>query len=213
MRKGNLVCLVLAMACGLAGCGQNKTPEVSSVSISKDGEIAHQIIGSFEQSNYQMDGLSALASERVSEYCNDHGSDSVVLESVEEEESKVLIQFHYASPQDYSEFNHRELFVGSFEEADAQGYHLDGVAFVSSDGKPKEIGDIEEGDTKRVVIVATKSGEDLLVNTYGKVLYINQSATSDLDVTFSGKTGAYISHPIAESESADQSVLSYIVFE
>lgn len=213
MKKGNLVCLILAIACGLAGCGQNKALEVSSVSISKDGKIAHQIVGSFEQSNYQMDGLSALASERVSEYCNDHGSDSVVLESVKEEENKILIQFYYASPQDYSEFNHRELFVGSFEEADEQGYHLDGVAFVSSDGRPKEIGDIEEGDKKKVVIAATKPGEDLLVKTYGKVLYINQSATSDLDVTFSGKTGAYISHPAAEADSVDESVLSYIVFE
>ena len=183
MGRWKAACLLLAMSCGLVGCGQNKTPEVSSVSIGKEGGITHQIVGSFEQNNYQLESLETLAVDRVAEY------------------------------QDYSQFNNREFYIGSLEEADAQGYYLDSVAFISADGKPTEIGDVEEWDGKQIVVVETKSGEDLLVNTYGKVLYINQSATSNLDISFSGKTGAYISHPMAEEGGMDESTLSYIVFE
>lgn len=213
MGRWKAACLLLAMSCGLVGCGQNKTPEVSSVSIGKEGGITHQIVGSFEQNNYQLESLETLAVDRVAEYCTDNGSDSVTLGSVEEEDGKVMILFNYAAAQDYSQFNNREFYIGSLEEADAQGYYLDSVAFISADGKPTEIGDVEEWDGKQIVVVETKSGEDLLVNTYGKVLYINQSATSNLDISFSGKTGAYISHPMAEEGGTDESTLSYIVFE
>ena len=70
---------------------------------------------------------------------------------------------------------------------------------------------MENLDRKQVVIIATKPAEELVVNTYGKVLYINQSATSDLDVSFSGKKGVHITHPA--KEGTDESVLSYIIFE
>lgn len=211
MRKGKSVLLIMAVSFGLAGCGQDKAPDVSSVTIGKDGTVVHQIVGDFEQNYYELDGLEKLAQDRVAEYCADNGADSVKLESVEEENGSILIRFQYATDKDYSDFNNRELFIGTLEDADEQGYALEGVAFVSSDGKPMEIGFMEELDKKQIVIIATKPSEELVVNTYGKVLYINQSATSDLDVTFSGKQGAHITYPAQENR--DESVLSYIVFE
>lgn len=212
MQKGKLVLLVLAVACGLVGCGQDKKmPDVCSVSINKEGGIAHQIVGSFDQKYYEMAGLEALAADRVEEYCKDNGADSVALESVEEKDGKVLICFNYASDQDYSDFNHRELFVGTLSEAGDRGYELEGIAFISADGKPMEIGYMEDHEKTKIVIIGTKASEELVVNTYGKVLYINQSAMSDLDVSFSGKKGVHITHPAGEGTG--ESVLSYIVFE
>lgn len=211
MRRGKWMLLVLALSFGIVGCGQDKEPEVSSVSIGEDGTIVHQIVGGFEQNYYEMDGLTALAEERVAEYCADNGADSVKLESVEEKDGNVLIRFQYATDQDYSDFNHRQLFVGALSDAEEQGYPLESVAFVSADGKPMEIGYMEEQDGKQIAIIATKPSEELVVNTYGKVLYINQSATSDLDVSFSGKKGVHITYPA--SDSTDETVLSYIVFE
>ena len=211
MQKGKVALLALAVSCGLVGCGQSDGPEVSSVSIGKDGTITHQIVGDFEQNYYEMDGLKTLASDRVAEYCSDNGENSVTLKSVEEKDGKVLIQLGYATDKDYSGFNNREMFVGTLAEADTHGYSLDSVAFVSADGEPMELGFMENLETKQVVIIATKPAEELVVNTYGKVLYINQSATSDLDVSFSGKKGVHITYPA--KEGADGSVLSYIVFE
>lgn len=211
MHKGKVVLLALAVSCGIVGCGGDNAPEVSSVSIGKDGTIAHNIVGGFEQNYYEIDGLKALAEDRVTEYCADHGGDSVTLTSVEEKGDKVLIQFNYATDEDYSDFNHRELFVGTLTEADAQGYPLEAVPFVSVDGKATEIGYMEELDNKQVVIIATKPAEELLVNTYGKVLYVNRSEAGGPDVSFDGKKSAHITYPA--SEDTDESVLSYIVFE
>ena len=211
MRRGKRMLLVLALSFGIVGCGQDKAPEVTSVSIGEDGTIVHQIVGGFEQNYYEMDGLTALAEERVAEYCTDNGADSVKLESIEEKDGNILIRFQYATDQDYSDFNQRELFVGALTEAEEQGYPLESVAFISADGKPMEIGYIEEQDDKQIAIIATKPSEELVVNTYGKVLYINQSAMSDLDVSFSGKKGVYITYPANGDTS--EAVLSYIIFE
>lgn len=211
MKKGKAFLLGLALSGMLVGCGGEKTPEVSSVSIGKDGTITHQIVGGFEQNYYEMDGLKALASDRVEEYCENNGEGSVTLSSVEEKDGKVLLQLNYATDKDYSDFNNRELYVGALEEAYGRGYPLEGVAFISAAGEPMELGFMEERDKKQIVIIATKPSEELVVNTYGKVLYINQSATSDLDVSFYGKKGAHITYPAKEGES--ESVLSYIVFE
>ncbi|MCH5263366.1 MAG: hypothetical protein J1F42_10665 [Lachnospiraceae bacterium] len=211
MRKGKAFLLALALSGVLVGCGGEKTPEVSSVSIGKDGTITHQIVGGFEQNYYEMDGLKALAADRVAEYCEDNGEGSVTLSSVEEKDGKVLLQLTYATDEDYSGFNNRELFVGTLDEAGKHGYSLEGVAFISAEGEPMELGFMEERDKKQIVIIATKPSEELVVNTYGKVLYINQSATSDLDVSFYGKKGAHVVYPA--KENANESVLSYIVFE
>ena len=67
MQKGKAILLIMAVSCGLIGCGQDKGPEVSSVTIGKDGTIVHQIVGDFEENYYEMDGLQTLASERVAE--------------------------------------------------------------------------------------------------------------------------------------------------
>lgn len=211
MKKGKAFLLALALSCVVAGCGGEKTPEVSSVTIGKDGAITHQIVGGFEQNYYEMDGLKALATDRVAEYCADNGEGSVTLSSVEEKDGKVLLQLNYATDKDYSGFNNRELFVGTLEEAYGHSYPLEGVAFISADGKPMELGFMEERDKKQIVIIATKPSEELVVNTYGKVLYINQSANSNLDVSFYGKKGVHITYPA--NEDADETVLSYIVFE
>ena len=154
----------------------------------------------------------SLAQERVAEYCADNGEGSVVLGEVDEQDGKVMIHFDYASGADYSAFNGRELFLGTLEEAQGQGYNLDHVAFTSPKGQPMEISDIEEPEKMQVMIIGMKPTEELLVNTFGKVLYVNQSAHTDLDVSFAGKSGVNISYPTAES-GAGGSELSYIIFE
>ena len=211
MQRGKAVLLAMAVSCGLVGCGMERAPEVSSVSIGKDGTITHQIVGDFEQNYYEIDGLQALASDRVKEYCSDNGGDSVTLTSVEEKDGKILIQLGYATDKDYSNFNNREMFVGTLIEAMNLGYPLEAVPFVSTDGEPTEIGFIENYDTKLIVIIATKPAEELVVNTYGNVLYINRASAGEPEISFSGKKSVHITYPA--NEDMDESVLSYIIFE
>lgn len=212
MRRRKSVLLILAVICVLAGCGQGKAPEVSSVSVDKDGIISHQIVGQFEQNYYEMDGLESLAKERVDEYCADNGGDSVTFGGVDEKDGKILIQFQYATDADYSAFNNRTMFVGSLEEAENQGFDLGYVAFVSPKGQPMEISDLEEPEKKMIMIIGMGPSEEMMVNTYGKVIYVNQSAMSGLDMTFSGKSSVMISYPASETEEQN-GMLSYIIFE
>ena len=211
MYKGKIALLILAVSCGLIGCGQDSGPDITSVSIVKDGTIAHQIVGGFEQSYYEMDGLETLAADRVAEYCAENGQGSVTLESIAEEDDKILIHINYATDRDYSSFNKRELFVGTMAEANAMGYTLEAVPFVSTSGDATEIGFMEDYDKKQIVIIGTKPSEELVVNTYGKVLYINRSMVDGMDVSFYDKKSVHITYPA--SEDSDESVLTYIVFE
>jgi hypothetical protein len=213
MQKGKTILLLSMMVLELVGCGQAKTADISSVSVEKDGTITHQIVGYFEQNYYDADSLENLATERIDEYCEDKGEGAVTLLSVDQQDNKVSLSLQYASPEDYSSFNNRELYVGTLEEAGQQGYSLEKVAFISTKSEPAELDSIEGQDEKQIVVIATKPGEELLVNTYGKVLYINQSADSGMDVSVAGKKSVHIVNPASEDESSEQETLSYIIFE
>lgn len=213
MRKGKAVLILSIVTLGLVGCSQAKTPDISSVSVEEDGTVIHQIVGQFEQSYYETDGLSALASQRVEEYCADNGAECVTLQGVEEQGNTILIDLKYATSEDYSSFNHRELYVGALEEADNQGYELEKVAFVSAKGEPVELGYIDDPESKKIIIIATKPGEEILLTTYGKVLYINQSADSGMEVSFADKKSVRIDNPVREDSSGGEQALSYIILD
>ncbi len=214
MRKEMTALIMLMLTCVLAGCGQEKTAQISSVSVTKEGTVKQQIVGSFEQNYYELDGLQRLADDRVQEYDAEHGSESVVLDSLEEKDGQVVIDFTYLSAQDYAAFNHRELYAGSVAQAKAEGYVLDNIAFISTKNEPYEPGAIEGLDDLSIVIIATRPGEELNVNVYGKVLYINQSAMSTVDVDFNGKKSVHIVNPVTEQEeTAEETSLSYMIFQ
>lgn len=213
MRRGKVILILSMAALGLVGCSQTKTADVSSISIEKDGTVRHQIIGQFEQNYYETDGLETLAYNRVEEYCADKGKECITLESLEEKDNHIQISLTYSAPEDYSDFNHRELFAGSLEDADKHGYEMEKIAFVSVKGEPVEAGAIEAPEKKQIVIVATKPGEELSVDVYGRVLYINQSADSGVDVSVDGRRSVHIANRCAEDSSGSEAVLSYIVFE
>ena len=213
MRRGKAILILSIVTLGLVGCSQGKTADVSSISIEKDGSVTHQIIGQFEQNYYETDGLEALATERVNEYCADNGDGCVSLQSMKEQDNTIQIDLKYSEPEAYSGFNNRELYVGTLEEADNRGYAMEKIAFVSDKGEPAELGYIEHPDSKRVIVIATKPGEEIDVNTYGRVLYIIQSADSAVEVSFKGKKSVHIANPAQENNAGAKETLSYIIFE
>lgn len=209
MRKAVSVLTLSLLVLGLVGCGQDKTPEIKSLSFGKGGEVLHQIVEKVDQDYYQIQiaDVESFATERVEEYCADNGENRVSLEAVEEKNGSVLLTFRYASPEDYSEFNHSVLYVGSLENA-VEEYGLEAVPFVSVEGKAAEIGYIEDWDAKQMIVLETKSGEAMQVNLPGKALYINQSADSNQNVELVGKKSVRVSN-----QETEASVLSYIIYE
>lgn len=212
MSKAVNVLVLSLLLLSLTGCGQdNKTPEIRSLSFGKKGEILHQVVEKADQEYYQIQltDVENFATKRVEEYCADKGEDRVTLEAVEEKDGNILLQFCYASPEDYSGFNHRLLYVGSLEDA-VDEYYLESVPFVSVKGQASEIGYIEEWDAKKMIVLETKGGEEILVNLPGKTLYINQSADSSQEVIVVGKKSVKVSN---QGEETEASALSYIIYE
>lgn len=211
MRKVAGILGLTILLVSLAGCGQGQAPELNTLSFGKDGEVMHRIVGKADQNYYQIEPteLEEFAVSRVEEYCAEHGEKKVALEAVEEKDGSIVLDFKYASPEDYSEFNHRVLYVGTLESAADEGYELEPVPFVSTDGKATEVGYIEDWDKKQMFILETKSGEEMLVNLPGKTLYVNQSAHSGQELTFMGKKSVKISNQEADGTTA----LSYIIYE
>ena len=209
-RVAGIFCLTILLL-GLAGCGEAQAPEISSMSFGKDGEIIHQIVGKADQNYYQIEpaALEEFAVSRVEEYCAENGEKKVAREAVEEKGGSIVMDFKYASPEDYSGFNHRVLYVGTLASAADEGYELEAVPLVSIEGKASEFGYIEDWDKKQMLILETKSGEEMLVNLPGRTLYVNQSAHSGQELTFVGKKSVKISNQEAEGTMS----LSYIIYE
>lgn len=211
MRKVVKTLALTGLVLGLAGCGKNDMPEIKTLSFGKDGEILHQVVGVSDQDYYQiqMPDLEEFVAERVEEYCAENGAQKVVLESAQEKDGSILLNFRYASPEDYSGFNYRKLYVGTLADAEDAGYELEAVPFVSTEGEASEIGYIEEWDKKQLIVLETRSGEEMLVNLPGKTLYINQGAHNGQEITLVGKKAVRISN----QEEAGTTSLSYIIYE
>lgn len=211
MRKVVKTLALTVLILGVSGCGKKDAPDIKSLSFDKNGEIIHQVVGASDQDYYQiqMADLEEFVTGRVEEYCSENGEKKVVLESAEERDGSILLNFRYASPEDYSGFNYRKLYVGSLADAADAGYELEAVPFVSVDGDASEIGYIEEWETKQLIVLETKSGEEMLVNLPGKTLYINQGAHNGQEITLVGKKAVKISN----QEEAGTTSLSYIIYE
>lgn len=211
MRRVAVTLVLSGLVLGLAGCGQGQGSGMNSLSFGKDGEITHQIVGKTDQNYYQIDmsDLEDFAAGRVEEYCAQNGEKKVSLEAVEEKDGSLVLDFKYASPEDYSEFNHRELYVGTLAGAADAGYEMEAVPLVSPEGKAGEVGYIEEWDKIGLIVLETKSGEEMLVNLPGKVLYVNQGVNNGQELSFAGKKGVKISNQKEEGIYA----LSYIIYE
>ena len=209
-RAAGILGLTILILC-LAGCGEGETADINTLSFNKDGEVIHRIVGRSDQNYYQIEtaDLEAFAASRVEEYCAENGEKKVTLEAVDEKGGSIVMDFKYASPEDYSKFNHRVLYAGTMESASDEGYELEAVPFVSVDGKPSEVGYIEDWDKKQMLILETKSGEEMLVNLPGNTLYVNQSAHSGQELTLVGKRSVKISNQETDGTSA----LSYIIYE
>ncbi len=211
MRKVGITLTLTILLLGLVGCGKEQSQEMKSLSFGKDGEVLHHVVGPLDQNDYQiqMADLESFVSGRVEEYCAENGEKKVVLESAEEKNGNVLLDFRYASPEDYSGFNYRELYVGTLADAADAGYELEAVPFVSTEGDAAEVGYMEDWDKKQLIVLETRSGDEMLVNLPGKTLYINQGAHSGQEITLVGKKAVKISN----QEEAGTASLSYIIYE
>ena len=180
----------------LCGCGADS--DVTTVTISKKGEITSNIIEDFDKDYYSLDDLDNTISEEVSKYNAANGTDSVTAEKPKKKgDDKVSEKITFASYRDYAGFNNSQFFCGTVADASASGYDL-GTSLKSVKDSTKTLtGEevISDMQDKHILII----DEPLHIVTYGKILYVSDG------VSVTGSKEADI--------SKDMDGTGYIIFE
>lgn len=128
-------CIFLACVLLFSGCGGVKLPEVietTTISVDSQGGITSYLVEDFEKGYYDVSELEAMAAEDAAAFNQEHQSGETVpltLEKVElqEDTDQVLVQHSYLNRETFEEYNHRELFFGTVEEALEDGYDLSAI--------------------------------------------------------------------------------------
>lgn len=122
-----MTAVVMTVLLTVTGCGASKG-EVTAVTIDKDGHVSNVIYEQFDKEYYDLQELSDMATQEVSEYNSEYLEPRITLDKVEaiDEGSFARVSMKYDSAEDFSNFNDEDLFYGTIEEALAAGYKVSG---------------------------------------------------------------------------------------
>ena len=185
MKRGFLLATVISASCFLTGCSilAGFSPEVSGVSVSKNGRITEVVRESFDASYYNEEELQSQIESEISDYNSSHGDKSVKKKSLKVENGEAQLRMVYDSYQD-----------GAIQA----GYAFEGSFLPVSDGKTAEGSSIwgsslMSGKNYKTIVV----NEALLVDVPGTICYVSEG------VKVTGKSEAV-------TENTDT---SYILYE
>ena len=168
MKKSLGLCLLLTGTILLTGCSQKFEPTESTIFVNSKGVVKSAIMESFDKGYYDFEELKGDAESAVQAYCSESAADSVVLESITNENDVVTLMMQYKTVQDYYEFNDMILFVGTLSEVEAAGYILED--FHDAEGQPVELSEEEKSTLKAVV-----TEENVCIQTNGKIRCVSES--------------------------------------
>lgn len=140
----------------LAGCGE-KSPEVTAVSIDKDGKVSNVIYEEFGI-QYDIQELSNMASSEVAEYNSEYSEPKITLDTVEltEDGSFAKVAMSYDSATDYAYYNQETLFYGTVQEAIDAGYQVS-ANLKNNGGDQIDPGFAAEHPDRHIIITTDKS--------------------------------------------------------
>ena len=200
MKRGFLLATVISASCFLTGCSilAGFSPEVSGVSVSKNGRITEVFRESFDASYYNEEERQSQIESEISDYNSSHDDKSVKKKSLKVENGEAQLRMVYDSYQDYAQFNHVGFYVGDMNGAIQAGYAFEGSFLPVSDGKTAEGSSIwgsslMSGKNYKTIVV----NEALLVDVPGTICYVSEG------VKVTGKSEAV-------TENTDT---SYILYE
>lgn len=200
MKRGFLLATVISASCFLTGCSilAGFSPEVSGVSVSKNGRITEVVRESFDASYYNEEELQSQIESEISDYNSSHDDKSVKKKSLKVENGEAQLRMVYDSYQDYAQFNHVGFYVGDINGAIQAGYAFEGSFLPVSDGKTADGSSIwgsslMSGKNYKTIVV----NEALLVDVPGTICYVSEG------VKVTGKSEAV-------TENTDT---SYILYE
>ena len=163
----------------LTGCGEQK-PEVTSVTIDKNGKVSNVIIEEFGI-QYDINELLDMAASEISEYNSEYPEPKITLDTVEkiDEGSFVKVAMSYAGTADFAYYNQSTLFYGTVQEAIDAGYKVS-PELVNNAGEKVDLTAVMDHPDRHIIITTDKSNFKTPYNieymTQGVVLLGNKEA-------------------------------------
>ena len=198
-----LACLMIAGL--LTGCGKSLDADRDTVYVQKKGTVVSAAIADFDKDYYDEEELNAYIDERVENYQNEHGKDSVSIDEFSVEEGIAKLMIKYKGCEEYEDFNEVTLFSGTVPQALAEGFDFDAEFTEIEDGKAAgTVGKEQVTDTDAKVIILS---EKVDVKVDGTIQYVSSQYT-----TMKAKDTVSIQLP-EEVADGEESTLVYVIYQ
>lgn len=170
------VVLVVVLLCYFLGVF-DKIPEQSRLTIDGKGAVICQEVSEFDKKLYDKNNLKVYLKQEINTYNDEHGSDSVRLETFKIKDDMAYAQTVYTSPAVYSDFTGFLLYQGTVEKAREEGYDFSDAFVAVEDGeKADSVKTLDVTSQPKLKVVIIK--ENISVTVDGKILYVSDSNTT-----------------------------------
>lgn len=183
MKKFMMMGVLAAFILGMTACGtEDASVEenlMNSISIEKDGSIESIIVEDFTESYYSVDDLKNMIQDTITDYRKQDPDSEITLETCEMVDQKVKVVLKYNSADTYSGYNSETLFVGTVQEAYAEGYDMN-MSLTGTDKEGTKIGRQEllnMGENHIMIMENVIKDGTLRINCYDTILYTGNGIT------------------------------------
>lgn len=206
MKKLFSICLAcLAIAGLMTGCGKSLEADRDTVYVQKKGSVTSAAIADFDKDYYDEEELKKYVDERVADYQEQHGEDSVSIDKFSVEEGVAKLYINYKGYEEYQDFNEVTLFSGTVPQALAEGFDFN-----------TEFTEIKGGEAAGTV------SKDKITDTDAKVIILSEKVDVKVDGTIQYVSSQYTTIKAKDTVSiqlpedaadGEESTLVYVVYQ
>jgi len=199
----SLVCLLITGL--LTGCGKSLEADRDTVYVQKKGSVTSAAIADFDKDYYDEEELKKYVDERVADYQEQHGEDSVSIDKFSVEEGVAKLYINYKGYEEYQDFNEVTLFSGTVPQALAEGFDFN-----------TEFTEIKGGEAAGTV------SKDKITDTDAKVIILSEKVDVKVDGTIQYVSSQYTTIKAKDTVSiqlpedaadGEESTLVYVVYQ
>lgn len=174
MKRGIVLVALFSAGCLLTGCS-SFSPEVTGVSVSKNGTITQVVRENFGEAYYSDEELKNVIDNEVEAYNSANGEKSVRKKRLKIKDQTAELTMSYASYEDYAKFNSIGFYVGDINGAIQAGFAFEGSFYPVSEGKSLENtvwgSSLMSGKNYKTIVIT----EALLVEVPGTIAYVSDN--------------------------------------
>lgn len=168
MSKVFKACICILMCMCLTGCSRFEEPITeTTLQVSKGGAVVETIVEMFDKDYYNVDELKGEISDAIMQYPG--AADSIKFDDIHTEDNNVYVTLEFASLKDYEQFQKKEAFYGSINDAYDAGYSMDVTLKGIKEGDKISKAELMQMSDEKIIIVS----EPVCLRTPYKIAYVS----------------------------------------